>query len=145
MKIRNLRLETGYLVEPIPLPRGIATHQIQIETIGGTDGEQETSRVRISLDPNRCTVDSFGEAKACTKVAPIHLEADVELLEECDGKQLLAVKFAGGNGPAVRIALLPLCGKGHEGIVARLLIFGEKGELSAIVPMQGTSAGCVVV
>ncbi|WP_438030160.1 hypothetical protein [Sorangium sp. So ce233] len=141
MKIRNLRLETGYLVEPISLQRGIATHQIQIATLG----EEEASRVQIALDPNRCTVDSFGEAKACTKVAPVHLEADVELLAECDGKQLLALKFQGGNGPAIRLALLPLCGKGHEAIVARLLIFGENGELKAIVPMQGTSAGCVVV
>ncbi|WP_437291356.1 hypothetical protein [Sorangium sp. So ce406] len=139
MKIRNLRLETGYLVEPISLQRGIATYQIQIATVG-----EEASRVQIALDPNRCTVDSFGEAKACTKVAPVHLEADVELLAECDGKQLLALKFQGGNGPAIRLALLPLCGKGHEAIVARLLIFGENGELKAIVPMQGTSAGCVV-
>ncbi|KYF85816.1 hypothetical protein BE11_00005 [Sorangium cellulosum] len=140
MKIRNLRLETGYLVEPISLQRGIATHQIQIATVG----EEEACRVQIALDPNRCAVDSFGEAKACTKVAPVHLEADVELLSECDGKQLLALKFQGGNGPAIRLALLPLCGKGHEAIVARLLIFGENGELKAIVPMQGTSAGCVV-
>ena len=104
MKIKNLRLETGYLVEPIPLQKGISIHQIQIATIG----EQGSSRVRISLDSNRCTVDSFGEAKACTRVAPIQLEADVELLEECDEKQLLALKFEGGNGPALRLALLPL-------------------------------------
>ncbi|HTN87766.1 MAG TPA: hypothetical protein VL242_28995 [Sorangium sp.] len=141
MKIKNLRLETGYLVEPIPLQRGISIHQIQIATIGG----EGTCRVQLSLDPNRCTVDSFGEAKVCTKVAPVHLEADVEILEECDEKQLLALKFDGGNGPALRLALLPLCGAGKEAILARLLIFGEGGELMAILPMQGWSAGCVVV
>ncbi|WP_437767720.1 hypothetical protein WME77_12130 [Sorangium sp. So ce764] len=140
MKIKNLRLETGYLVEPIPLQKGISVHQIQITTVG----EQGSSRVRISLDPNRCTVDSYGEAKACTRVAPVQIEADVELLEECDQKQLLALKFEGGQGPAVRLALLPLCGTGKEAIVARLLIFGETGEIMAIVPMQGSSAGCLM-
>ncbi len=141
MKIKNLRLETGYLVEPIPLQKGIAIHQIQIATIGG----EGSCRVQLSLDSNRCTIDSFGEAKACVRVAPIHLEADVELLEECDEKQLLALKFEGGNGPALRLALLPLCSAGKQAIVARLLVFGETGEIKAILPMQGTSAGCVVV
>ncbi|WP_437593754.1 hypothetical protein [Sorangium sp. So ce1000] len=140
MKIKNLRLETGYLVEPIPLQKGIAAHQIQITTVGG----QGSSRVQISLDPNRCTVDSFGEAKACTRVASLQIEADVELLEECDEKQLLALKFQEGGGPAVRLALLPLCGTGKEAIVARLLIFGETGEIMAILPMQGSSAGCLL-
>ncbi|WP_437971509.1 hypothetical protein WMF04_20345 [Sorangium sp. So ce260] len=139
MKIKNLRLETGYLVEPIPLQKGIAIHQIQIATIGG-----EGSRVQLSLDSNRCTIDSFGEAKACVLVAPIHLEAEVELLEECDEKQLLALKFEGGKGPALRLALLPLCSAGKQAIVARLLVFGETGEIKAILPMQGSSAGCVV-
>ncbi|WP_437282424.1 hypothetical protein WME90_18170 [Sorangium sp. So ce375] len=140
MEIKNLRLETGYLVEPIPLQKGISAHQIQITSVGG----QGSSRVRISLDPNSCTVDSFGEAKACTRVAPLQIEADVELLEACDDKQLLAIKFKEGNGPAVRLALLPLCGTGREAIVARLLIFGEDGEIMAILPMQGAAAGCLV-
>ncbi|AUX42834.1 hypothetical protein SOCE26_042690 [Sorangium cellulosum] len=139
MKIKHLRLETGYLVEPIPLQGGLSAHQIQIITIG----EQGSSRVRLSLDPNRCSLDSFGEPKACTRMASLQLEADVELLEECDEKQLLALKFGGSGGPALRLALLPLCGQGHEAIVARLLIFGESGEVRAIVPMQGWSAGCV--
>ncbi|AUX22679.1 hypothetical protein SOCEGT47_031850 [Sorangium cellulosum] len=141
MKTRNLRLETGYLVEPVSLQGKLAIHQIQITTIG----EGGSSRVRISLDPNRCILDSFGEPKkASTRMAPLHLEADVELLEECDEKQLLAIKFLGGQGPAIRLALLPLCATGKEAIVARLLIFGETGEVQAILPMQGASAGCVV-
>ncbi|WP_438001799.1 hypothetical protein WMF26_20970 [Sorangium sp. So ce185] len=140
MKIKNLRLETGYLVEPIALQKGLAIHQIQIATIGG----EGSSRVRLSLEANVCTIDSFGEAKACARGAPIHLDADVELLEECDEKQLLALKFDGGSGPALRLAILPLCGAVQQAIVARLLVFGESGELKAIVPMQGSSAGCVV-
>ncbi|XXX81824.1 hypothetical protein WMF30_23985 [Sorangium sp. So ce134] len=140
MKIKNLRLETGYLVEPIPFQKGVAIHQIQIATIGA----EGSSRVKLSLDSNRCTIDSFGEAKACTRMASIDLEADVELLEECDEKQLLALKFDGGSGPALRLALLPLCGEGKQAIVARLLVFGETGEIKAILPMQGSSAGCVV-
>lgn len=139
MKIMNLRLETGYLVEPIALPGGASIHHIQIVSTG-KDGSPQ---VRLTLDPNRCTVDSFGEPKACTRMAPLHIDAELSVVEECDGKQLLAVKFK-GKGPALRLALLPLCVGGKEATVARLLVYGENGEITAILPLQGSSAGCVV-
>lgn len=139
MAFKNLQMETGYLVEPISLDGVLAVHQIQILPIF----EENCLRVRFTLDPNRCTVDSFGDPKGCTRIATVVLEATAELLEERDGKELFCIKFKGA-GPAIRIALLPPC-IGRDVMIARLLVFGEKGEARYIIPLQASPSGCVTV
>jgi hypothetical protein len=139
MKLESLQLETGYLLEPIALHDGLQIHQIQITAIA----REGSPCVEISMNPNRCTLDSFGEPKVWTRMAQIRFEATLELLEECDGKQLFALKPA-GQGPVMRLSVLPPC-FAWQAPVGRLLIFGDSGELKVLLPLQFTPAGCVAM
>ncbi len=75
----RLELETPYQVTPLPLSNGQAVHRIAISI----DGDE----ARVTMDPNTCGLDPFGDTTICTRIAYRTFEAKLSLLENRDGKR----------------------------------------------------------
>jgi len=99
MKHVELELETPYQVTPLPLSNGQAVHRIAISARAGA--------VQVSLDPNICQLDPFGDTAACTRIAIRVFEAKLSLLEERDGRRLFALEPRSAEEPALRLVLHP--------------------------------------
>ncbi|WP_257463239.1 hypothetical protein [Archangium lipolyticum] len=126
MKNLRLELETPYQVTPLPLSDGSAVHRIAISA--------NAAAARVSLDPNICQLDAFGDAGACTRIAIRTFEAKLSLLEERDGKRLFALEAQGTDEPALRLVLLP-ARHGHA-TPARLLVLDKEGAIKAVVALE---------
>jgi hypothetical protein len=128
MKSHPLHLSTPYQVTPLQLSTGRAVHRI------GIHAEDEGS-ARVTLDPNVCQLDPFGDTAGCTKIAVFSFEARIRLLEERDGKRLFALDPDGPDQPSLRLALLP---EQHpaRATPARLLVLDEASAIKAVVALE---------
>ncbi|QRN97777.1 hypothetical protein JRI60_01435 [Archangium violaceum] len=126
MKQLRLEFETPYQVTSLPLSNGQAVHRIAISANGDA--------VQVSLDPNICQLDAFGDTTACTRIAIRVFEAKLSLLEERDGRRLFALKPQSDGEPALRLVLNP-ARKGHAAS-ARLLVLDAAGAIKAVVALE---------
>ncbi len=121
-------VNTGYLTEALMIEGAPAAHRIRIRTTGRQPGE-----VEILLDPNSCTLDVFGDPRACTKIAVRRLRATLRLLEERQGKRVFAVEAADLPGLMLRLALVR---QGARRTVARLLMMRQDGGVQRLITME---------
>jgi hypothetical protein len=126
MKHLRLELETPYQVTPLPLSNGQAIHRIALSANAGV--------AQVSLDPNICQLDPFGDTAGCTRIAVRMFEAKLSLLEERDGKRLFALEPRGADEPALRLVLHP-ARQGHAAS-ARLLVLDAAGAIKAVVALE---------
>jgi hypothetical protein len=121
----SLKLETPYQVTLLPLSNGRA-HRIAIAANKGA--------AQVTLDPNTCQLDPFGDTTACTEIALHTFEAKLSLIEERDGKRLFALEPQDADEPALRLVLLP---KRHgHAASARLLVLDKAGAIKAVVALE---------
>jgi hypothetical protein len=114
-----LDLETPYQVTPLPLSSGLTVHRIAISTHEGA--------ARVSLDPNTCALDPFGDTTACTRIAILTFEAKLSLLEEREGQRLFALVPLEADQPSLRLV--------HAGS-NRLLVLDAAGAIKAVVALE---------
>ena len=126
----ELEVTTGYLIEGLTLEGTPTAHQITLTTSAGQPTEGQ-----LFVDPNRCTLDSFGDPQACTRIAVWSHPATLQRVEEQEGKELFEIKAEGYTGPPLRLALLPRDGAEGE-ILARLLVLGDDGRIRHIVTLE---------
>src|SRR5690242_11593274 len=100
MKSHPIRLSTTYQATPLQLSNGRAFHRIGIHST-------DEGSVNVTLDPNVCQVDAFGDTGICTKMAVLAVEARLRLVEERDGKRLFALDTEGPDQPSLRLVMLP--------------------------------------
>ncbi|MCY1074523.1 hypothetical protein [Archangium lansingense] len=126
MKPFDLELETPYQVTPLPLSNGQAVHRIAISANAGA--------ARVSLDPNICQLDPFGDTAGCTRIAIRMFEAKLSLLEERDGKRLFSLEPLRAEEPALRLVLHPA--RKSPAVSARLLVLDAAGAIKAVVALE---------
>ncbi|WP_375765694.1 hypothetical protein NR798_28775 [Archangium gephyra] len=122
----RLHVETPYQVTPLPLSNGRATRRIVISTGKGA--------ARVSLDPNICSLDPFGDTAGCTRIAIHTFEAKLSLLEERDGKQLFALEPTEAEMPLLRLVLHPE--RHRHSVSARLLVLDAAGTITNVVALE---------
>ncbi|OJT24135.1 hypothetical protein BO221_13165 [Archangium sp. Cb G35] len=126
MKHLHLELETPYQVTPLPLSNGQAVHRI---TISADEGS-----ARVTLDPNICQLDHFGDTTACTRIATRFFDAKLSLLEVRDGKRLFAIEPQDTEQPSLQLVLHP---ERHcPAASARLLVLDMAGAIKAVVALE---------
>ncbi|ATB36555.1 hypothetical protein CYFUS_001970 [Cystobacter fuscus] len=117
MKPLRLELATPYQVTPLLLSNGQASHRIAISANAGA--------ARVSLEPNICQLDPFGDTAGCTRIAIRRFEATLSLLDFASARPI--------EGASVRgVAVMACCsstarrGASHssgsfagEGVLAR--------------------------
>jgi hypothetical protein len=123
---------TGYLTEALDLG-GPRAHQVTITARPTGDAEGE-----LVLDPNACTLDSFGDPRLCTLIAVLPHRATLRLLSEDEGKALFAIDAEGYAGPPLRLSLVHgQESEDEEGpLFARLLVLDEHGAIRRLVTME---------
>jgi hypothetical protein len=122
----RLDVETPYQVTPLPLSNGQAVHRIAIFTDGGA--------ARVTLDPNSCSLDPFGDTTSCTRIATRTFEAKLSLVEERDGKRLFALEPQDAEMPSLRLVLHPE--RYRHAVSARLLVLDSAGKIKVVVALE---------
>jgi hypothetical protein len=122
----QLNVDTPYQVMPLPLSSGQAIHRITISTDQGM--------ARVTLDPNRCGLDSVGDTTGCTRIGTRTFEAKLSLVEERDGKRLFALEPQEAEMPSLRLVLHPeRCG---PDVSVRLLVLDAAGTIKGVVALE---------
>lgn len=121
-----LNLETPYQVTALPVSTGSAAHRIAISTDNGA--------ARVTLDPNRCGLDPFGDTTVCTRIATRTFDATLAVLEDRDGRRLFALASQDSEMPSLRLVLSPER-HGHT-VSARLLVLDTAGAIRSVVALE---------
>ncbi|WNG45410.1 hypothetical protein F0U60_15840 [Archangium minus] len=126
MNHSRLDLETPYQVTALQLSNGYSARRISIVTDMGA--------AQVTLDPNSCSLDSFGDTTICTRIGTFTFEATLTLLEERDGRQLFALEPRDADMPSLRLVLNPEQ-HGHA-VSARLLVLDAAGAIRGVVALE---------
>jgi hypothetical protein len=83
---RAISLETVFLTEPVGRTRGITI-------VGRAPGD-----AKVTLDPNMCALDVFGDRTICTQIAPMTVDVEVVQIRLADnssqGRAIYALRGA---------------------------------------------------
>jgi hypothetical protein len=90
-----------------------------------------TSRVRVVVDPNRCTLDAFGRPQACTKIASTVVPTRLTVLDRELGQGVTTTLVGLDLLPAYRLVITTTA----AGSSARLLIL-EHEQVTQVLPLQ---------
>jgi hypothetical protein len=123
---RPIHLESLYLVAGIELG-GHTVHRVRL-AYGALDGD---ARAQLTLDPNKCTLDAFGDPLGCTRMAVRTLDVKLTPVTTDDPRRLFSVEGEGLAAPSLRLVLV-----GDAPAAARLLVVGAADELTDVVPLH---------
>lgn len=132
MPLPSIRLTSDYLVPGIP-----GGHRVSL-TLSPL---LAPSTGHLSIDPNVCTLDDFGEPQMCTLMASIPRPIKLEKLKEDTSQSLYAIVFTApwGTPPRMRLVVLehPMA---PLQCPARLLVYDDADHLAHIVHLHRVAA-----
>ena len=124
-------LESDYLIPEVHPGRGLAFHKVRLdlseEQLGGS----------LSLDPNTCSLDEFGDPATCTRIAINSLDTQLKLIKEKDDERLYDVKAPKYDGPPLRLVTF---GNRGQSLRGRLLLLKEDKTIDRIIELHRPAA-----
>ena len=127
---------SDYLVPRVTLPEGPGFHQISLTL----DCNHPEAGGSLSIDPNTCGLDAFGDRTFCTKIAITRSDMKLTLLAEKPGHRVYAIKTR-PHGTTVDYAALPLhlvtiAAHGNDQSRARLLVVNADQAIERIIELH---------
>lgn len=126
---REIALQTAYLDHPLAGARHVAV----TGTVGGPDG----GAGEITLDPNTCRLDEYGDRMGCTRRAVRRVPARFQLLKPADparGRPLL-YRIAAEGLPEELFLVVPVRDGGAYRLIAR-----DRNATSRVVTLEKQTA-----
>jgi hypothetical protein len=125
------RLTSDYLLPPFDTDLKYA-YRVMIRGITGKPGIYH-----LSLDPNSCILDQFGQPQGCTLMAAFPFEVRLELVTT--GDDLTLYELSSDQDLPARFRLVLLDGFDLRECPARLLTLDEDGYVTQIVHLHPTA------